>query len=49
MKKLLCILFGHKWKPTEAFDDYHNVAFKCKRCGKIVELRRGHPSINNYL
>lgn len=49
MFKFICILLGHNWKQVKAKDNYHNFAFKCKRCGKVVELRKGHPSISNYL
>lgn len=35
MNKLLCWLFGHKWKNVETHQPYlYSTEWLCKRCGK---------------
>lgn len=51
MKRLLCRLFGHNWRPMYRFDADHflwgggGFKWKCKRCGAVGASGGYHEDI----
>lgn len=39
MEKLLCLLFGHKFKKTAYVNPDYDV-YVCERCGKVIYIAR---------
>ena len=43
MRRLLCKIFGHKWRGRLIECVFSMWAYKCERCGKIGLMPKGAP------